>query len=174
MSSILPGTVGLSFSVTEYNASTGFGSTLSSSIVHAAARSLSFGSGTGNGNADVVYSTRSSIASGVPLDIDLRAGASTLSRLDGGIVSFPLVVAVVIVNNSVTAGQTLAFGVGANPVTSWMTGTTPTFTIGAGGFLAFAAPIDGYATTAGTADIMRIASTTGTVVTDIFILGRQS
>jgi molybdopterin-binding protein len=169
---VLNPSVTLGLSVTEYKPNLAVGGVLTSSIVHSAVRSLALGVGTGANNIDTVWSARASIASGTPLDTDLRG--SIASVLDGTTLNFPLVVLLLVINNSATTGQSLAFGVGANPVTSWMTGTTPTITIGAGGWLQLASPIDGYATTAATADIMRIASTTGTVVTDIVLLGRQS
>ena len=164
--------IGLGWQVTEYKANLAVGGALTSSLVHAVTRTLALGVGTGANNVDTVYSVRASIASGVPLDVDLQG--SLTSALDGTVISFPLVVALLIVNNSSTVGQTLSFGVGANPVTSWMAGTTPTVIIGSGGWLSLAAPVSGYATVAGTGDIMRLTSASGTVVTDIVILGRQS
>lgn len=169
---VLTPAVSLSVSIPETKASLGAGGAGVSAYTHALAKTLALGIGTGANNVDTVYSTRQTITAGTPLDTDLQG--SLASVLDGTTVSFPLVVGVLVVNNSSTAGQTLSFGVGANPVTSWMAGTTPTIIIGAGGWLFLAAPVSGYATVAATGDIMRLTSASGSIVTDIVVFGRQS
>jgi hypothetical protein len=173
MPTLVSPSASVSVSIVESNTGLGVGSGLTASLTHAFTRSLSLAVGaSGSGNVDTVYSSRQSIVNASPLDLDVRG--TLTSRLDGTTVNFPLIVGILIVNNSTTAAETLSLGVGTNPVTSWMSGTTPAVIIGAGGFLFLTAPVAGYATTAGTADIVRIAANSGTIVTDIVIFGRAS
>lgn len=159
------------FVVHERKTSIGIGET-TSAYDHVFDYQATYPNGAGAGNVGAVYSARASIVNGAPLDIDLRG--SLASVLDGSTVTFPIVTGIFIKNLSTTAGQYLLMGAGSAPFIDWLIATGDGIKIGPGGFSALYTPIDGYATTATTADILRLAAATGTVSTDILIVGRAS
>lgn len=175
MSTMQSAGLALTLNALEIATALGFGAAGNSQLPHGGAvYTRQFQIGTGNGNVDTVYSKRHSIVSGVPLDLDLRTTSAIVSQLDGTALNFPLIVGILVVNNSTTTGQNLTLGQGSNPVTTYLTGTTPGIIIGPGGCHFLCSPQDGYATTATTADVLRLAASTGTIVADVLILGRQS
>lgn len=128
--------------------------------------------GTGANKVGAVYSNRGTIVNGVPLDLDLRG--TLVSVLDGSVVNFPIITGIFVSNLSTTTLHGLTIGAGANPFISWLIATGDGLKVGAGGMFALYAPIDGYATTIATADILRITSDVGSTDADILILGRAS
>jgi hypothetical protein len=131
-----------------------------------------FQGGLGSNRVGAAYSGRHTIVNGTPLDLDLRS--SLTSVLDGSVVSFPIVMGIFVSNLSTTSGQTIRIGAGGNPFISWLIATGDGLLVGPSGFKALWSPIDGYATTAATADILRLVSDVGTVSADVAILGRAS
>lgn len=140
---------------------------------------LSLTDGTTAGKADILWMDERTVNSASNDDLDL---AGVLSSAFGTTISLAELVAVFIINESragVVNTTNLTVGVGTTPVTpAFMGGTTPTFgPIRPGGFLFFGCPdAAGFGTvTAGTADILRIANSSGAAATyQIAIIGRSA
>lgn len=128
--------------------------------------------GTGANTVGAVYSNRGAIANGTPLDLDLRG--TLVSVLDGSVVSFPVITGIFVANLETATTKGLTIGAGANPFISWLIATGDGLKVGSGGIFCLYSPVDGYPTTAGTADILRITSDVGSTNADILILGRAS
>jgi hypothetical protein len=127
--------------------------------------------GTGANKIDCVYSNRNTaLSGGAPLDLR----GSLASVLDGSTVSFPIVVGVFVKNLSSTPGEFITIGGGSNPFISWLSATGDGVKVGPGGSFQLFSPIDGYATTAGTADILQLTEGAGTPGVEVMIVGRQS
>lgn len=159
----------VALSVTEK--STGFGAgARTKEFTHRVDVRDRWGNGVGSGKQDVVWSDRRSISAAD--DLDLRGGL--VSELDGSAIVFPLVTALLIRNLGVAGGGYLTIGGGSNPFVSWLAASGDALIVPAGGMLLLANPIGGYATVAGTGDILRVTPSTGTIEYDIAIVGRQS
>lgn len=137
------------------------------------ATSLGFSSGTGVNQADKIFSDHRTIAPSGTDDLDLAGvlldplGATiTMARLKG-----------LIVKAAAANTNNVVMGVGSNPITTILGGTTPTLNIRPGGVLALFAPdAVGYVVTAATADILRFANSgAGTVVDyDVILIGASA
>ncbi|MFL1904765.1 hypothetical protein ACJWDR_37530 [Streptomyces tauricus] len=138
-------------------------------------RSLSLSSGTGAGKADRVFSDRRTLAASGTEDLDL---AGTLVDAFGAAITFARIKGLVI---AAAAGNTNNVLVGAASGSPWATllNSTGVVTLRPGAFLAVGtgvADATGYAVTATTADLLKIAnSAAGTAVTyDIHIIGASA
>jgi hypothetical protein len=136
------------------------------------ARSLSLGSGTGAGKADRVFSDRRTLAASATEDLDL---AGSLVDAFGATITFARIKGIVI---AAAAGNSNNVVVGAASSNPWATllGATHTLTLRPGAFVAVgtgAADATGYAVTASTGDLLKVANSgSGTSVTyDIHIIG---
>nr|WP_199813838.1 hypothetical protein [Streptomyces sp. NRRL S-325] len=141
----------------------------------ALSRSLSLSSGTGAGKADRIFSDRRTLAASGTEDLDL---AGVLLDAFGAAITFARIKGLVI---SAAAGNTNNVVVGAASSNPWATllGATHTLTIRPGAFVAVgtgAADAVGYAVTASTGDLLKVAnSAAGTAVTyDIHIIGASA
>lgn len=136
-------------------------------------RQINIGEGTGINAANKIWHDERTIASSGNDDLDLAGvlldpfgTAVTLARVKGIIVS----AASTNVNNVVIGG-------GTNPLTNWISGTTPAVIVKPNGFFSLIAPdATGYPVTAGTGDILRITNSgAGSTVTyQIVIIGASS
>lgn len=140
------------------------------SFSHQFQRIQSYEVGNGANKANVVWS-RPPTALSAPLDIDLRG---TLTALDGSTITFPIVVGIFIENHSTTDAEILTIGGATNPFSTWLGAAGDGVKIGPRGIVAIWNPQVGYATTAGTADILSISSATGTPIVSATIVGRAS
>lgn len=129
-----------------------------------------YSNGVGVNKVDTAWSTYQVISGAT--DFDLRG--SLTSVLDGSVVSFPIVMGLFIVNYSTTSGEYVTVGAGSNPWSTWLAASGDGVRVGPGGFKALWSPIDGYATTAGTGDILRVTPATGTPTVGLLLVGRQS
>lgn len=145
--------------------------TLYGNLTPALKNTLNFAFGTGSNQADQIYIQELAVvAAGTPKDIDLVGGG--LTQPDGAAFAPAKIVGLGILNLS--AAQILTVGAGSNPWISWLLATGDGVKIGKSGWLSFANPVDGFAVTAGTADILRIASDGGSNVPFILmLLGRS-
>lgn len=112
--------------------------------------------GTSSNQANLVYiGTGSVTSSGTSIDL-----AGSLTDQFGNTLTFAEVNALLIFNNNLTAGENLLVGGAAsNAVSTLFSNTNDVLVIGASGFLSLVNPLDpGYAITAGTADILKLAS----------------
>lgn len=116
------------------------------------------------------YSDSNSVANGAPVTYDLRGGLT--SQLGAAAMAFAPVVGFAVRNKSATTAQNLQIGAGSNPFITWLLATGDGVVVGPGGFFAIESPIDGFATTAGTADILQIAASTSTISFDLLVWGR--
>ncbi|MBK3631565.1 hypothetical protein JHN52_01035 [Streptomyces sp. MBT97] len=137
--------------------------------------SVSLASGTGAGKADKVYQGRRTLAASASEDLDL---AGVLLDAFGSAITFVRVKGLFI---KASAGNTNNVVVGAASSNQWATllNTTGTITLRPGtslGVVAGAADAIGYAVTASTGDLLKVAnSSSGTSVTyDICIIGASA
>ncbi len=130
----------------------------------------SYASGTNASQQDVLWEDTGSLVS-TTVDIDLRG---SLTDKFGAAASFVEITGLIIKNNTTTTAHVLTVGGGSNPWITWLIATGDGVKIGPGGFLALGNPIDGYATTAGTGDILRLDSGSSTISYTIQILGRSA
>jgi hypothetical protein len=138
-------------------------------------RRMELASGTGAGKADRVFSDRRTLAASATEDLDL---AGTLVDAFGAAITFARVKGIVI---AAAAGNTNNVVIGAAAANPWATllGATHTLTLRPGAFVAVGtgvADATGYAVTAGTGDLLKVAnSAAGSSVTyDIHIIGASA
>jgi hypothetical protein len=137
------------------------------------AQSLGLSTGVGINQADKLFSDHRTIAPSGTDDLDLAGvlvdplGATiSMARLKG-----------IIVKAAVANTNNVVMGVGSNPITTILGGTTPTLNIRPGGVLVLFAPdAVGYVVTAATADILRFANSgAGTSVDyDVILIGASA
>lgn len=135
-------------------------------------RSVSLASGTGAGQADRLFSDRRTLAASATEDLDL---AGVLLDAFGSTITFARVKGLVI---AAAAGNSNNVVVGNASSNAWATllGATHTLTLRPGAFVAVgtgAADATGYAVTASTGDLLKVANSgAGSSVTyDIHIIG---
>jgi hypothetical protein len=138
-------------------------------------RSMSLASGVAAGQADRVFSDRRTLAASATEDLDL---AGALVDAFGATVTFARVKGLVI---AAAAGNTNNVVLGNATSNAWATllGATSTVTLRPGAFLALgtgAADAVGYAVTAGTGDLLKVANSgAGSSVTyDVHIIGASA
>lgn len=139
---------------------------------------LEFTDGTTANAADIVFFDQRTVATASNDDLDL---AGALSDAFGGTITMAEVVAVLVINGPITGSANttdLTIGAGTNPFLGFLGGTTPTVgPIGPGGVFYIACPDAGGlgAVTGGSADVLRIANSSGASATyQIAILGRSA
>lgn len=139
---------------------------------------LEFTDGTTANAADIVFMDQRAVATASNDDIDL---AGSLSDAFGNTITMVEVVAVLVINEPITGAANttdLTIGAGTNPFVGFLGGTTPTVgPIGPGGVFYIACPDAGGlgTVTAGTADILRIANSSGATANyQIAILARSA
>lgn len=133
-----------------------------------------YASGAGSYQQDTVFSDRRSVASGTPDDLDLYGG---LTNAFGTAINHVEVAGLMIVNRSTTAGQILEVGGDAAPSFAGLFGdASDKIKVQPGGCLFWFSPLDGSGLTVTntTADILQIASASGTISYDIVVWGRLS
>lgn len=130
-------------------------------------RDISLGDGTGAGNADRLFSDRRTTSGNDDLDL-----AGVLTDAFNATITFARIKALIILAADAN-GSNLVVGSGTNPLTTIL-GATSTLQVRPGGMFLWtcsAADATGAAVTAGTGDILRIASGGGSVTYDIGIVG---
>jgi hypothetical protein len=137
----------------------------------ALAANLAFTDGSGAGQASKSFTDSASQAQSVNTDLDL---AGALTGDDGATVTFTAIKAIVISAGAANPGNLSVGPAPANGVSGIFSGTTPAIVLKPGArFVLAVGDAAGYAITAATADLLRIASaaTSGTYTYDICILG---
>lgn len=127
-------------------------------------------SGTSSNQNDVVYSD-TVVLTAAPTTYDLRGA---LTKAVGSLANFVKVTTIMIVNKSSTTGQSLTIGAGSNPWITWLIATGDGVVLGPGGVFLLHSPIDGYATTAGTGDILTLDPGANAFSVDIIFCGRSA
>ncbi|MGW6455511.1 hypothetical protein ACWF94_06205 [Streptomyces sp. NPDC055078] len=138
-------------------------------------RGVTLGSGTGAGKADRVWADRRTLAASGTEDLDL---AGVLADAFGAVITWARVKGLFVAAADANVNNVVVGGAAANP---WapLLGATGAVTLRPGavvGAMAGAADATGYAVTAGTADLLKVANSgAGTSVTyDIFIVGSSA
>ncbi|MFE4548866.1 hypothetical protein [Streptomyces sp. NPDC056785] len=138
-------------------------------------KSMALASGTGAGKADRIFSDRRTLAASATEDLDL---AGVLLDAFGSAITFARVKGLII---AAAAGNTNNVVVGAASSNPWATllGATHTLTLRPGAFVAVGtgvADATGYAVTASTGDLLKIANSAGStsVTYDIHIIGASA
>jgi hypothetical protein len=133
----------------------------------------SYSNGSGEYQVNAFYSdTRSLAATNESFDFDLASGAGSIIDGFGTQLVFTKIKLLYVKNKSTTASQrlTLSGDFLTGVATSPLGGTAPTIVIGPGGIALLDSPIDGFAVTATTGDVLTITNT-ATFSYDIIILG---
>ncbi|MGW7498591.1 hypothetical protein ACWGKA_30475 [Streptomyces luteogriseus] len=138
-------------------------------------RSMSLSSGTGAGKADRIFSDRRTLAASATEDLDL---AGVLLDAFGAAITFARIKGLIIAAAAGNANNVVVGAASSNP---WATllGATHTLTLRPGAFVAVGTGVAdaiGYAVTAGTGDLLKVANSgAGTSVTyDIHIIGASA
>lgn len=162
------------------------GLSTSGSIAPKISKDLTLANGTSNDQADKIYFTSGSIALSADLDIDL---AGSLTDAYGDALTFAKVKAIIVKNTSDEQDTPTAAGLkvgggdtgdGTNAFDTWITSTaadgSEAVLVNAGGAFCLIAPDTGYTVTAATADILRLANTSGTeaVYYELMIIGTSA
>lgn len=125
--------------------------------------------GNGQNRINAVYSAKvSALSAG---DIDLRGG---FTGPYGDAVAFPIVMGMFFKNLSTTPGQYVTVSAPAsNAFLSWCSAASDGVRVGPQGVFALFSPLDGYATTAGTADLLTLTPSSGTPSFAYMFVGRD-
>jgi hypothetical protein len=144
--------------------------TLGASVARQAA--LSFATGVGAGKADLLFSDTRTLAASATEDFDL---AGTVTDAFGAILSFAKIKAIVIVAATTNVNDVVIGGATSNGFVAPFGAATDKIKIRPGGIFVLACD-GGYAVTAATADLLKIAnSSSGTPVTfDLIIIGASA
>lgn len=118
---------------------------------------LSLANGTGASQADLIWTDSRSLNASTTEDLDL---SGSLMQPDGSAAIFATVKALLIEADSGNGSTISVFG-DANGFVGPLSAAANTLTIPAGGRIALAAPVAGWAVTAGTGDIIQVANNDG-------------
>jgi hypothetical protein len=131
-----------------------------------------FESGTASEQCNLVFHDTRSLANSASEDLDL---AGSLSSAFGATLTYAKIKAIIIKNNSTTQTLTVG-GAAANQFINWVADPTDKINIPPSGFFCLVAPLAGFAVTAGTGDLLKIANgAAGDVATyDIVLLGSST
>ena len=158
----IDGTVGATFTVNDRRT---IGINTNANLPVNAQPSISFADGTGAGQAKVLYQGKLSLSAGA-YSLDLNG---VLTDSYGSTVSLVRVKAIYIQNNSTSNSQT--FGAAASNAWATLLNSTGTITLPAGAWFVAATPdATGWAVTASTGDLLKVAGT-GTDQFTIVVIG---
>jgi hypothetical protein len=141
---------------------------------HAIKNALSLSSGTGNGQADLVFSDTRTIAASSSENLDL---AGVLADAFGATLTFVKIKAIYIKAAAGNTNDVVVGGAASNGFVNWVADTTDKINIRPGGVFLLVDPQgSGYAVTASTGDILKVANSGGTtgVTYDIVIIGTSA
>lgn len=132
--------------------------------------------GTAAGKADRVFHDARTLAASANEDIDL---AGVLLDPLGVLLNFVRIKGLIISASAANTNNIVVGGAAVNGFTSWVGGATHTVTVRPGGVLALlagSADATGYAVTAATGDLLRVANSgAGTSVTyDLIVIGASA
>jgi hypothetical protein len=128
-------------------------------------------SGTGSDQSDLLFwDTRTLTATSENLDL-----AGSLSDVFDNTLTFVKIKAIVIQNTSTTATENLAVGGAAsNQFINWVANSSDIVNIGPSGIFVLWSPIDGYAVTAATGDLLKIDAGSDTITYKIVLIGTSA
>ncbi len=130
-----------------------------------------FANGTGSGKADRIFRDQRTLANGANENLAL---AGVLTDPFGTTLTFAKVKVILIENLSTT--QTLTIGGAASfALVNWVGTATDTIKIPPGGFFAISAPVAGFAVTAGTGDLLKVANSAGAAcIYNVILIGTSA
>ena len=127
--------------------------------------------GTAADQADLLFWDKRTLAA-TSEELDLAGG---LTDAFGNTLTFVKIKGILIHNRSTTATENLAVGgAAANAFANWVASATDILNVGPSGMLLLWSPMDGYAVTAGTGDLLKIDAGTDTITYDILLLGTSA
>lgn len=135
---------------------------------------LMYSTGTGANAADRIWTDQRTIAASGTDDLDL---AGVLVGAFGQTVTFARIRGLIVAASSANTNNVIVGNAASNGFVTWVGGATHTVTVRPGGLLCLAnTDATGYAVTAGTGDLLRIANSgAGTSVTyDIYLIGASA
>jgi len=131
--------------------------------------SVAFENGTGSGQVNKEFSDTRAVTASSNEDLDL---SSALTDSLGNAVVFTAIKAILIKSTSTNAGNLTVGGAASNAFVGPFADAADKILVKPGGFLALAHPGTGWAVTAGTGDLLRIANGGASDATyDILLLG---
>jgi hypothetical protein len=163
------GTVEIAISLTEIDTQAGIAAG-SSNLMHVASKARQMSTGTANGEIDRVWSTAAGSVGTGGASIDLVG--SLTSQIAGGATTSFADVQYIYLENTATSGNLLVGG--ASNLIGILSGATDKIVIPPGGALLLDLGTAGLATTAGTADLIPVAASAGTVTYKALIAGRSA
>jgi len=132
---------------------------------------FSFTNGTGANQANQVFSDQRTISASSSEELDL---AGSLSDAFGNTITFSIVKAILVVASSDNTNDVLVGGSASNGFDTWVGATGDIVAVKPGGCMLVVAPdATGYAVTASTGDLLKVANSAGSssVTYDIIIIG---
>lgn len=135
---------------------------------------LTLATGTGAGQADLAWCDQNTLAASANVDLDL---AGTLTGLLGGTATFARVKGLIVAAASTNTNNVVVGGAASNTWVGPFGAATHTHAVRPGGWVGFGcSDATGWAVTAGTGDLLRIANSgAGTTVTyDIIVIGASA
>ncbi len=130
-----------------------------------------FANGTASGQANRIFRDQRTLADGTNESLDL---AGVLTDPFGTVLTFVKVKVILIENLSTTQTLTVG-GAASNQFINWVGTATDTIKIPPGGFFAIAAPVAGFAVTAATGDLLKVANSAGaSCIYNIIIIGTSA
>jgi hypothetical protein len=130
-----------------------------------------FANGTSSGQADRIFRDQRTLTDGSTENLDL---AGVLTDPFGTTLTFAKVKVLMIENLSTTQTLTVG-GAASNQFVNWVGAGTHTVIIPPGGFFAISAPAAGFAVTASTGDLLKVANSAGaSCIYNVVILGTSS
>lgn len=129
--------------------------------------------GTTAGQADRVFHDQRTLAASASEDLDLAGG---LTDVFGASLTFVRIKGLIVAASAGNTNNVIVGGAASNGFVSWVGGATHTVTVRPGAvmvLMAGAADTTGYAVTAATGDLLRVANSGGTtgVTYDIAVIG---
>lgn len=131
-----------------------------------------YADGTGANKAQVTFHDRRTLATTTAEELDLAGSL----KCAFGTVTFTKIKAMIIRVVTTTAGYRLEVGgAAANAFETFLVAAGDAIKIGAGGTLMLTSPVDGFAVTADTADLLKIYNPSGgEIIYDIILIGEGS
>lgn len=139
-------------------------------------RAVGLASGTGAGQADRIFHDRRTLAASANEDLDL---AGVLTDPFGATITFARIKGLLVAAAAGNTNNVVVGNAATNGFITWVGAATHTVTVRPGGVLALlagGADATGYAVTAGTGDLLRIANSAGgtSVDYDIVLIGASA
>ncbi len=130
-----------------------------------------FTNGTGANQANMVYGGTRTLAASATESLDLAGG---LSNAFGNTITFTSIKTIVIVAAAANVNDVLVGGAASNAFINWVANATDIVVVKPGGMFCITAPTAaGFAVTADTGDLLKVANSAGTtgVTYDIVLIG---